>query len=107
MTRKRNYPITIWMNEKELILLKDKISKTPYLRSDYIRKCSLDKNITVIPGIRDLIIEFKKIGSNLDKISRSIDNDSGNQIILSDDLKIIKEDLKKEWTKLAVVMKKI
>jgi hypothetical protein len=95
------------MNEKELILLKDKISKTPYLRSDYIRKCSLDKNITVIPGIRDLIIEFKKIGSNLDKISRSIDNDSGNQIILSDDLKIIKEDLKKEWTKLAVVMKKI
>lgn len=107
MPRKRNYPITIWLNEKELILLKDKISKTPYLRSDYIRKCSLDKNITVIPGIRDLIIEFKKIGSNLDKISRSIDNKSGDQIILSDDLKSIKEDLKKAWAKLAVVMKKI
>jgi len=107
MPRKRNYPITIWLNEKELILLKDKISKTPYLRSDYIRKCSLDKNITVIPGIRDLIIEFKKIGSNLDKISRSMDNDSGDQIILSGDLKNIKEDLKKAWAKLAVVMKKI
>jgi hypothetical protein len=107
MPRKRNYPITIWLNEKELILLKDRISKTPYLRSDYIRKCSLDKNITVIPGIRDLIIEFKKIGSNLDKISRLIDSNSGNQIILSDDLKSIKEDLKKEWAKLAVVMKKI
>ena len=107
MPRKRNYPITIWLNEKELILLKDKISKTPYLRSDYIRKCSLDKNITVIPGIRDLIIEFKKIGSNLDKISRLIDNDSGNQTILSGDLKSIKEDLKKAWAKLAVVMKRI
>jgi hypothetical protein len=107
MPRKRNYPITIWLNEKELILLKDRISKTPYLRSDYIRKCSLDKNITVIPGIRDLIIEFKKIGSNLDKISRSIDNDSGDQIILSGDLKSIKEDLKKAWAKLAIVMKKI
>ena len=107
MPRKRNYPITIWLNEKELILLKDKISKTPYLRSDYIRKCSLDKNITVIPGIRDLIIEFKKIGSNLDKISRSMDNDSGDQIILSGDLKNIKEDLKKAWAKLAVVMKKL
>jgi len=63
MARKRNYPVTIWLDEKELILLKDKISKTPYLRSDYIRKCSLDKNITVIPGIRDLIIEFKKMGA--------------------------------------------
>jgi hypothetical protein len=107
MPRKRNYPITIWLNEKELILLKDKISKTPYLRSDYIRKCSLKKNITVIPGIRDLIIEFKKIGSNLDKISRSIDNESDDKIILSGDLKSIKEDLKKAWAKLAVVMKKI
>jgi hypothetical protein len=107
MSRKRNYPVTIWLDEKELIILKDKVSKTPYLRSDYIRKCSLEKNITIIPGIRDLIIEFKKIGSNLDKIARLMDNESGNQIILSEDLKSIKEDLKKEWTKLAVVMKKI
>jgi len=107
MARKRNYPVTLWLDEKEMIHLKDKVSKTPYLRSDYIRKCSLDKNITVIPGIRDLIIEFKRIGSNLDKISRPMDNNSGNQIILSDDLKSIKEDLKKAWVKLAAVMKKI
>jgi hypothetical protein len=107
MARKRNYPVTIWLDEKEMIHLKDKVSKTPFLRSDYIRKCSIDKNITVIPGIRDLIIEFKKIGSNLDKITRLIDNDSGNQIILSDDLKIIKEDLKTTWVKLAAVMKRI
>jgi hypothetical protein len=107
MPRKRNYPITIWLNEKELILLKDKISKTTYLRSDYIRRCSLDKNITVIPGIRDLIIEFKKIGSNLDKISRLIDKDSGAKIALSEDLKIIKDDLKTTWAKLAAAMKKI
>ena len=107
MARKRNYPVSIWLDEKELILLKDKVSKTPYFQSDYIRKCSLDKNITVIPGIRDLIIEFKRIGSNLDKISRLIGNDSGAQIILSEDIKSIKEDLKTTWAKLAVVMKRI
>jgi hypothetical protein len=107
MPRKRNYPVTIWLDEKELILLKDKISKTPFLRSDYIRKCSLEKNITVIPGIRDLIIEFKRIGSNLDKIAKLIDKDSGTQIALSDDFKSIKEDLKTTWVKLAAVMKKI
>jgi hypothetical protein len=107
MARKRNYAVTLWLDEKEMIRLKDKISKTPFLRSDYIRKCSLDKNITVIPGIRDLIIEFKKIGSNLDKITRLMDKDSGTQIALSDDFKSIKEDLKKAWANLASVMKKI
>ena len=107
MTRKRNYPVTLWLCEKELMLLRDKVSKTKYLRSDYIRKCSLDKNITVIPGIRDLIIEFKKIGSNLDKISRLTGNDNGTQAILSENIKIIKEDLRTTWAKLAAVMKKI
>ena len=105
MARKRNHPVTVWLDEKELILLKDKVSKTPYLRSDYIRKCSLDKNITVIPGIRDLIIEFKRIGSNLDKITHSVD--CGTSTMLGDNLESIKEDLKTVWTKLAMVMKKL
>ena len=105
MTRKRNCPVTVWLDEKELILLKDKVSKTNFYRSDYIRKCSLGKNITVVPGIRDLIIEFKRIGSNLDKITRLVDCDTS--AILGDNLKDIKEDLKTVWAKLAVVMKKL
>jgi len=105
MARKRNYPVTVWLDEKELVLLKDKVSKTYLCRSDYIRKCSLGKNITVVPGIRDLIIEFKRIGSNLDKITRSVNCDTS--AVLGDNLKSIKEDLKTVWAKLAVVMKKL
>ena len=88
-----------------LIILKDKVSKTPYLRSDYIRKCSLEKNITVIPGIRDLIIEFKRIGNNLDKITRSAGSDTTATV--DDNLNSIKDDLRTVWAKLAVVMKKL
>ena len=105
MARKRDYSVTVWLDEKELILLKDKVSKTPYLRSDYIRKCSLGKNIIVVPGIRDLIIEFKRIGSNLDNITRSAGSDT--TAMVADNLKSIKEDLKTVWAKLAVVMKKL
>lgn len=105
MARKRNYPITVWFDDKEMLLLKDKVSKTYFYRSDYIRKCSLGKNITVVPGIRDLIIEFKRIGSNLDKITRSVNH--GTLTVVGDNLKSIKEDLKKVWGKLAVVMKKL
>src|SRR4030042_4677006 len=102
MARKRNYPITVWLDEKELMLLKDKVSKTYFCRSDYIRKCSLDKSITVVPGIRDLIIEFKRIGSSLDKITRSINR--GTLTVVGDNLKSIKEDLKTLWGKLAGVI---
>ncbi|MCL4415451.1 MAG: hypothetical protein M1365_01925 [Actinobacteria bacterium] len=105
MARKRNYPVTIWLDEKELVLLKDKVSKTNFYRSDYIRKCSLGKNITVVPGIRDLIIEFKRIGSNLDKITRSVD--CNTSAMLGNNLEDIKEDLKTVWTSLAVIMKKL
>ena len=105
MARKRNYPVTVWLDEKEFMLLKDKISKTNFYRSDYIRKCTLGKNITVVPGIRDLIIEFKRIGRNLDKINRSVN--CGTLTVLEDNLESIKEDLKTVWTKLAVVMKKL
>ena len=105
MARKRNYPVTVWLDEKELVLLKDKVSKTYFYRSDYIRKCSLGKNITVVPGIRDLIIEFKRIGNNLDKITSSVN--SGTLTVVGDNLKSIKEDLKTVWGKLAGVMKKL
>ena len=105
MARKRNYPVTVWLDEKEMILLKDKVSKTYFCCSDYIRKCMLDKNITVVPGIRELIIEFKKIGNNLDKIIHSVNR--GTLTVVGDNLKSIKEDLKTVWGKLAVVMKKL
>jgi len=105
MARKRNYPVTVWLDEKELVLLKDKVSKTYFCRSDYIRKCSLGKNIKVIPGIRELIIEFKRIGNNLDKITRSVN--CGTLTVAGDNLKSIKEDLKTLWAKLAGVMKKL
>ena len=51
MARKRNYPVTVWLDDKELILLKDKVSKTNYYRSDCIGKCSLGKNITIVPSM--------------------------------------------------------
>ena len=105
MVRKRNHPVTIWLNEKEIVLLKNKLSKTYFCRSDYIRKCSLGKNITVVPGIRELIIELKRIGSSLDEITHSID--CGTLTVVGNNLKGIKEDLKTVWDKLAVLMKKL
>jgi len=105
MARKRNYPVTVWLSEKEMLILKDKISKTYICRSDYIRKCAIGKEIKVIPGIRELIIEIKRIGNSLDEITNSVNR--GNLTIVGDNLKSIEEDLKAVWDKLAAIMKKL
>ncbi|MHB8278926.1 MAG: plasmid mobilization protein [Candidatus Humimicrobiaceae bacterium] len=74
-------------------------------KSTYIRKCILNKEIKVIPGIRDLIIELKRIGNNLNQITRAVNE--GSLTIIGDDLKDIKYDLKAVWGKLAEALRKI
>ncbi|MHB8276149.1 MAG: MobC family plasmid mobilization relaxosome protein [Candidatus Humimicrobiaceae bacterium] len=105
MSRKRKFLVAFWLDDDELLSLKNKISKTYFTRSGYLRKCSLDKNITVIPGIRDLIIELKRIGNNLNQITRLANE--GSLIILGDNVKNIKDDLKSVWEMLAETLKKI
>ncbi|MHB1334858.1 MAG: plasmid mobilization protein [Candidatus Humimicrobiaceae bacterium] len=105
MSRKRNNFYAFWMSDSEMSVFKTKISNTNLNQSAYIRKSILDKNITVIPGIRDLIIEIKRIGNNLNQITRQANE--GSLKIINDDLKDIEYDLKAVWGKIAEALKKI
>ena len=84
---------------------RDKKSKTYYNQSEYIRKCVLDKKITVIPGIRDLIVDLKRIGNNLNQLTYSVN--AGKATVLGDDLKEINENLTAVWGRLSEVIKKV
>jgi len=105
MSRKRNISLGIWLTQEELEGLKKRMSNTNLNQSAYIRKCILDKNITVIPGIRDFMIELKRIGNNLNQITRLANE--GSLTIIGDNMKNINEDLKTVWEKLAETLKKI
>ena len=105
MGRKRKNLIGFWLNDTEYLSLKNKISSTNRTRSDYLRKCSQGKNITVIPGIRDFTIELKRIGNNLNQITRLANE--GSLTIIGDNMKNINEDLRTVWGKLAATLKKI
>ena|SRR5665811_794911 len=105
MSRKRNITLSFWLTQEELESLKIRISDTNLNQSAYIRKCILEKNITVIPGIRDFMIELKRIGNNLNQITRQANE--GSLTIIGDNIKNINEDLKSVWEKLAETLKKI
>jgi len=84
---------------------RDKRSKTYYNQSEYIRKCILDKNIIVIPGIRDLIVDLKRIGNNLNQLTHRVN--AGEVTVLGDNLKEINDDLTSVWGSLSKVIKKV
>ena len=105
MSRKRKNLVGFWLDDNEFLSLKNKISQTNLTCSSYLRKCILEKNFTVIPGIRDLVIEIKRIGNNLNQITRSVNE--GSLTILGDNLKNIKDDLGLVWENLAETLKKI
>jgi translation initiation factor 1 (eIF-1/SUI1) len=105
MSRKRNITLSFWLTQEELEGLKTRISNTNLNQSAYIRKSILDKNITVIPGIRDFTIELKRIGNNLNQITRLANE--GSLTIIGDNMKNINEDLRTVWGKLAETLKKI
>ena len=68
-------------------------------------KKTLDKKITVIPGTRDLIVDLKRIGNNLNQLTHRVN--AGEVTILGDNLKEIKDDLTATWDRLSEVIKKV
>jgi len=103
--RKRKHHISCYLDDKEYTAYRDKRSKTYYNQSEYIRKCVLDKKITVIPGIRDLIIDLKRIGNNLNQLTHKVN--SGDVTVLGDNLKEIEDDLSTFWSGLSKVLRKV
>jgi hypothetical protein len=103
--RKRKHHISCYLDDREYITFRDKKSKTYYNQSEYIRKCVLDKKITVIPGVRDLVVDLKRIGNNLNQLTYNVN--SGKVVFLGDDLKEINDDLASVWSRLNEVIKKV
>jgi hypothetical protein len=103
--RKRKHHISCYLGDKEYIAFRDIRSKTYYSQSEYIRKCVLDKKITVIPGVRDLIVDLKRIGNNLNQLTHRVN--AGEVTVLGDNLKEIKDDFSIAWGSLFEVIKKV
>ena len=103
--RKRKHHISCYLDDKEYMAYRNKRSKTYCSQSEYIRKCVLDKKIIVIPGIRDLIVDLKRIGNNLNQLTHRVN--AGEVTVLGDNLKEIKDDLTVVWNSLSKVVRKV
>lgn len=64
--------------------------------SMYLRDCALDKRIVVVKGIDELTSELRKIGNNLNQLTRAVNSGYVYEI----DLRETREELKQIWQSL-------
>ena len=64
--------------------------------SMYLRDCALDKKIVVINGVDELAVELRKIGNNLNQLTRAVNAGYVREV----DLQATREEVAKIWRSL-------
>ena len=70
--RTRNKSIPIRVTEKELEAIDEAAKKAKKNRTEYLISAALGKEITVIEDLREMIVQLKRIGNNLNQITTKI-----------------------------------
>lgn len=63
----KNYAFRI--TEKDLNTIKQKAQKAKMTVTEYITQSALDKEITIIDGLSEIVTQLKKIGNNLNQLT--------------------------------------
>lgn len=105
MSRERPIQVKVYLNEKEHKRLQNKIEKSKLKQSDYIRKSILNKDILVVEDIKELLIELKRIGNNINQLTKAVNSGNVKDISGSITLKNEKYDL--VFDELLRVLKKV
>lgn len=71
-SRARAKQVKFWASEKELEQIKKKVKKSKLTQSEYLLRSALDKNILVVDGLKDILIELSREGNNLNQITKAL-----------------------------------
>ena len=64
--------------------------------SMYLRDCALDKKIVVINGVDELTVELRRIGNNLNQLTRAVNSGFAYEV----DLRETREEVARLWQSL-------
>ncbi|EJO5349542.1 MobC family plasmid mobilization relaxosome protein [Clostridium botulinum] len=94
MNRSRPKQIVIRVSENELKKIKNKVSKSKLTQNEYLIRAALDKKILVVDGLKDLNIELKRIGNNLNQLTKLVHEGKAD---CSKELLEINKEMKDVW----------
>lgn len=91
--RKRNKQLKIYLSDEEYQTFIEQVSKSKLSQTDFFIKCVTKKKITVVDGLKETLIELKRIGVNINQISKNL---NGGIFQNADkELKAVKEEFAK------------
>ena len=71
--------------------------------SIYLRDCALDKKIVVINGVDELTVELRRIGNNLNQLTRAVNSGYAYEV----DLRETREEVARIWQSLNSLLQEV
>lgn len=91
--RKRSKQLKIYLSDEEYQKFIEQVQKSNLSQTDFFVKCVTKKKIIVIDGLAETLTELKRIGVNINQISKNL---NGGIFQNADrELKAIKEEFSK------------
>lgn len=95
--------ITIRVTQDEAEKINKKAMESYLTQNEYIKRSALTKDIIVVEGLKDLTVEIKRIGININQIAKKLNQDDN----LTDKEKdFLLSEVKKLWQQLRLFTEK-
>lgn len=101
--RTRPKQIVIRATEKEFEQIKKKVEKSKMTQNKFLLKSALDKDIIVIENLKELVLETKRIGVNLNQLTKLANQ---GRVNCSKELEKINRELVEVWQSLRQLTQK-
>lgn len=91
--RKRSKQLKIYLTDEEYAKFVEQVEKSKLTQTDFFVKCITKKKIIVVDGLKETLSELKRIGVNINQISKNL---NGGIFQGADkELKAVKEEFAK------------
>lgn len=104
MAREREYNVLTRFNEKESTKYKKLVEKSKLTQQEYNLKCLLGKDIVVIDGIKELALQVRKVGVNINQIAHIT---NANNVVTKNDITNLQIHMGEIWDLLNDFLTKI
>lgn len=74
MNRYRQKQIKFRLSDEEALKLQVKIEQSGMSKQEYLVCCALDKPVTNLDGLKEVVPGIKKIGTNLNQIAKELNS---------------------------------
>lgn len=103
MNRTRPKQIVIRLTEEEFAKVKAQVEKSGLKQQDYLIRAITNKPITNTDGLKELVPEIKRVGNNLNQLSRKANE---GYVIGVEQLEQAQKELSEVWQSLKQFIQK-